>query len=217
MRTTSSYSEEFHLHIKPWLSACFKIFSWAFTTSSERPLTFSQKFIFGVSKKAGSDHEPISLRGFLSSIQRYLNKQNYILLHNFSTYSTRICSKETLRIMYSKYAVVDMIQRIHVRCGSFGPVIRFRIFVKERTIRFRIKKPKTKWTRKLRNDRTMGNHTCLTARLNTLNWLVKNDITHVWIEMISSLVGKRVYRFATTRYTPNFYIIKLDMIYVYTT
>ena len=36
------------------------------------------KFIFGVRKKDGSDYEPTSLRGFLSSIQRYLNKQNYV-------------------------------------------------------------------------------------------------------------------------------------------
>ena len=35
------------------------------------------KFIFGVRKKNGSEYEPTSLRGFLSSIQRYLNKQNY--------------------------------------------------------------------------------------------------------------------------------------------
>ena len=35
------------------------------------------KFIFGVRKKDGSDFEPTSLKGFLSRIQRYLNKQNY--------------------------------------------------------------------------------------------------------------------------------------------
>lgn len=35
------------------------------------------KFIFGVRKKDGSDYEPTTLRGFLSSVQRYLNKQNY--------------------------------------------------------------------------------------------------------------------------------------------
>ena len=35
------------------------------------------KFIFGVRKKDGSEYEPTSLRCFLSSIQRYLNKQNY--------------------------------------------------------------------------------------------------------------------------------------------
>ena len=34
------------------------------------------KFNFGVRKKNDSEYEP-SLRGFLSSIQRYLNKQNY--------------------------------------------------------------------------------------------------------------------------------------------
>ena len=32
------------------------------------------KSIFGVRKKDGSDYDPTSLRGFLSSIQRYLNK-----------------------------------------------------------------------------------------------------------------------------------------------
>ena len=55
--------------------------------------------------------------------------------------SFRIRSKETLRIMYPKYPVLDMIQRIHLRCGSFGSVIRFRISVKKRNILFRIENP----------------------------------------------------------------------------
>ena len=33
------------------------------------------KFIFGVRKKDGSKYKPTSLRGFLSSIQRYLKKK----------------------------------------------------------------------------------------------------------------------------------------------
>ena len=39
--------------------------------------------------------------------------------------SFRIRSKETLRIMimYPKYPVLDMIQRIYLRCGSFGSII----------------------------------------------------------------------------------------------
>ena len=41
-----------------------------------------------------------------------------------NVHSFRIRSKETLRIMYPKYPVLDMIQRIHLRCGSFGSVIR---------------------------------------------------------------------------------------------
>ena len=41
-------------------------------------------------------------------------------------------------------------------------------------------------------------HKCLTEPENTMSWLVKNDITHVWIGMISSLVGSRIYWFATT-------------------
>ena len=53
--------------------------------------------------------------------------------------SFRIRSKETLRIMYPKYPVLDVIQRIHLRCGSFGSIIRFWILVKKRKIYFRIK------------------------------------------------------------------------------
>ena len=53
--------------------------------------------------------------------------------------SFRIRSKEMLRIMYPKYPVLDMIQRIHLRCGSFGSIIRFWILVKKRNIYFRIK------------------------------------------------------------------------------
>ena len=49
----------------------------------------------------------------------------------------RIRSKETFRIMYPKYPVLEMIQRIHLRCG--GSIIRFWILVKKRNIRFRIK------------------------------------------------------------------------------
>ena len=58
-----------------------------------------------------------------------------------NVHSFRIRSKETLRIMYPKYPVLDMIQRIHLRCGSFGSVIRFWILVKKRNICFRIKNP----------------------------------------------------------------------------
>ena len=57
------------------------------------------------------------------------------------THSFRIRSKETFRNMYPKYPVLDMIQRIHLRCGSFGSIIRFWILVKKRNIRFRIKNP----------------------------------------------------------------------------
>ena len=50
-------------------------------------------------------------------------------------------SKETLRIMYPKYPVLDMIKRIHLRCGSIGSIISCWILVKKRTIRFWIKNP----------------------------------------------------------------------------
>ena len=54
---------------------------------------------------------------------------------------SRIRSKETLRIMYPKYLVLDMIQRIHLRCGSFESIIRFWILVNKQCICFRIKNP----------------------------------------------------------------------------
>ena len=44
-----------------------------------------------------------------------------------SIHCFRICSKETPRIMYPKYPVLGMIQRIHLRCGSFGSILCFRI------------------------------------------------------------------------------------------
>ena len=56
-------------------------------------------------------------------------------------HSFRIRSKETLRIIYPKYPVLDMIQRIHFRCGSFGSIIRFWNLVKKRNICFLIKNP----------------------------------------------------------------------------
>ena len=54
-------------------------------------------------------------------------------------HSFRICSKETLRIMYPKYPVLDIIQRMYLRCGSFWSIIRFWILLKKRNIRFWIK------------------------------------------------------------------------------
>ena len=56
-------------------------------------------------------------------------------------HSFRIRSKEMLRIMYLKYPVLNMIRRIHLRCRSFGSIIRFWILLKKRNIRLRIKNP----------------------------------------------------------------------------
>ncbi|CAH3185154.1 unnamed protein product [Porites evermanni] len=51
-----------------------------------------------------------------------------LLSNSCCIHSCRIRSKETLRIMYLKYPGLDMIQGIHLRCGSiisFGSIIRF--------------------------------------------------------------------------------------------
>ena len=63
-----------------------------------------------------------------------LFRVNAGIIHSFW-----IRSKETLRIMYPRYPVLDMTQRIHLRWGSFGSITRFLILVKKRKIRFRIK------------------------------------------------------------------------------
>ena len=58
--------------------------------------------------------------------------------------------------MYSKYAGLDMIQAIHLRCGSiisFGSIIRFWVLVKKRNIRFRIKNLALDFSKK---KRTLG-------------------------------------------------------------
>ena len=52
--------------------------------------------------------------------------------------------------MYPKYPVLDMIQRIHLRFGSFGSKIRFWILGKKRIIRFRIKDPDLDFSKETR-------------------------------------------------------------------
>ena len=47
-----------------------------------------------------------------------------------SIQSFRIRGKETLRIIYPEYPVLDMTQRIHLRFGLFGSIIRFWMLVK---------------------------------------------------------------------------------------
>ena len=64
-------------------------------------------------------------------------------------HSFRIRRKETLRIMYPKCPVLDMIRRIHLRCGSFGSIIRFWILVKKRNIHLRIKNPDLNFSEKM--------------------------------------------------------------------
>ena len=62
----------------------------------------------------------------------------YVLKLFQDSLSVRIRRRETLRIMYPGYPVFDRIQRIHLRYGSFGSIIRFWILAKEQNIRFRI-------------------------------------------------------------------------------
>ena len=57
------------------------------------------------------------------------------------TTGSMICSKETLLIMYLRHPALDMIQRIYLRCGSFGSIICCWILVKKRNIHFGIKNP----------------------------------------------------------------------------
>jgi len=118
----------------------------------------------------------------------------------------QIRSKETLRIMYPKYPALNMIQRTHLRCGSFGSIIRFWILVKKRNIRFRIKiriwilvkKPPltktTSWELKLYHNYIVesGNSDCKSFRSKlfrtdfTLYTINQKPHSHVWFEMTSN-------------------------------
>ena len=55
-----------------------------------------------------------------------LFRVNSGIIHSF-----RIRSKQTLRIMYPRYPVLDIAQRIHLRWGSFGSITRFFYFSQE--------------------------------------------------------------------------------------
>ena len=114
--------------------------------------------------------------------------------------------KETLRIMYPKYPILDIIQRTHLRCGSFGSIIRFWILVKKRNIRFRIKiriwifvkKPTltetTSWELELYHNYIVesGNSDCKSFRSKlfrtdfTLYTINQKPPSHVWFEMTSN-------------------------------
>ena len=85
-------------------------------------------------------------------ISSFVKKLMYVLqlfrVTAGNIHSFRLRSKETLWIMYPKYPVLDMIQRIHLRCGSCGSMIRFWILVKKRNIRFGEKNPDSDFTQK---------------------------------------------------------------------
>ena len=74
-------------------------------------------------------------------VKQLLNVLKLFRVTAGNIHSFRIRSKETLRIMYPKCLVLDMIQRIHLRCRSFGSIIRLWILVKKPNIRLRIKNP----------------------------------------------------------------------------
>ena len=67
-----------------------------------------------------------------------------------------IRSKEMLRIMYAKYLVLDMIQRIHLRYGSFGSIIRFWILENKPNIQFQIKNPDLDFSKEMHPKHSVG-------------------------------------------------------------
>ena len=80
----------------------------------------------------------ISNRAWKFSGTQGIKQLMYVLKLFQDSPSARIRSTETLRIMYPGYPVFDRIQRIHLRCGSFGSIICFWILAKEQNIRFQI-------------------------------------------------------------------------------
>ena len=81
----------------------------------------------------------------------------YVLkLFQVATGSFWIRSKEMLRIMYPKYLVLDMIQRIHLRYGSFGSIIRFWILENKPNIQFQIKNPDLDFSKEMHPKHSVG-------------------------------------------------------------
>ena len=81
----------------------------------------------------------------------------YVLkLFQVATGSFWIRSKEMLRIMYPKYLVLDMIQRIHLRYGSFGSIIRFWILENKPNIQFQIKNPDLDFSKEMHPKHLVG-------------------------------------------------------------
>ena len=76
-----------------------------------------------------------------SVVKQQMNVLKLFWVTAGSIHSFQIHSKESLQIMYPKYPVLDMIQRIHLSCGSFGSIIHFWILVKKRNVHFWIKNP----------------------------------------------------------------------------
>ena len=52
-----------------------------------------------------------------SVVKQQMNVLKLFRVTAGSIHSFQICSKESLRIMYPKNPVLDMIQRIHLSCG----------------------------------------------------------------------------------------------------
>ena len=66
-----------------------------------------------------------------SLVKKLMNVIKLFQVTAGNIHSFRIHGKETLRIMYPKYLVLEIIQRIHLPCGSFGSIICFGILVKK--------------------------------------------------------------------------------------
>ena len=65
-----------------------------------------------------------------SLVKKLMNVIKLFQVTASNIHSFQIHSKETLWIMYPKYLVLEIIQRIQLPCGSFGSIIRFWILVK---------------------------------------------------------------------------------------
>ena len=64
-----------------------------------------------------------------SVVKQQMNVLKLFWVTAGSIHFFQIRSQESLRIIYPKYPVLDMIQGIHLSCGSFGSIIHFWILV----------------------------------------------------------------------------------------
>ena len=120
------------------LQFCLDLSLWTSTMQVLFVLGFYHSYKIDRSIHASSSKMAVKMSGVVKQLLYVLKlfRVTAGCIHSF-----RIRRKETFRIMYPKYPVLDMIRRIHLRCGSFGSIIHFWILVKKRNIRFRIKNP----------------------------------------------------------------------------
>ena len=104
------------------LQFCLDLSLWTSTMQVLFVLGFYHSYKIDRSIHASSSKMAVKMSGVVKQLLYVLKlfRVTAGCIHSF-----RIRRKETFRIMYPKYPVLDMIRRIHLRYGSFGSIFLF--------------------------------------------------------------------------------------------